>query len=67
VLKFRPAHDYPHPDNPNTRVHVFETGSGGPHAELHVAVQPDLPAGQQDLPAFFNDCDFRPTFNRALH
>jgi glyoxalase family protein len=47
VLKFRPARDYPHPDNPNTRVHVFETGSGGPHAELHVAVQPDLPAGQQ--------------------
>jgi glyoxalase family protein len=24
-------------------VHVFEMGKGGPHAELHVAVEPDLP------------------------
>jgi glyoxalase family protein len=47
VLNFRQARDYPHPDNPTTRVHVFETGGGGPHAELHVAVQPDLPVAQQ--------------------
>jgi glyoxalase family protein len=26
---------------------VFEMGSGGPHAELHVAVQPDLPIARQ--------------------
>jgi glyoxalase family protein len=25
------------------RVHVFEMGGGGPHAELHVAVEPNLP------------------------
>jgi glyoxalase family protein len=28
-------------------VHVFEMGGGGPHAELHVAVQPHLPAARQ--------------------
>ena len=43
----RGVRDYPHPDNPATRVHVFEMGKGGPPSELHVAVQPDLPAAQQ--------------------
>jgi glyoxalase family protein len=28
-------------------VHVYEMGDGGPSAELHVAVQPDLPAARQ--------------------
>jgi len=28
-------------------VHVYEMGDGGPHAELHVAVQPDLPPARQ--------------------
>ncbi|MBW3634935.1 MAG: ring-cleaving dioxygenase [Armatimonadetes bacterium] len=27
-------------------VHVFEMGGGGPHAELHLAVEPDLPRAQ---------------------
>jgi glyoxalase family protein len=27
-------------------VHVYEMGRGGPHAELHVAVQPDLAPGR---------------------
>lgn len=48
VFNMRPARDYPHPDNPTSSVHVFEMGAGGgPHAELHVAVQPDLPVAQQ--------------------
>ena len=47
VLNMRQARDYPHPDNPAARVHVFELGQGGPQAELHVAVQPDLPVAQQ--------------------
>jgi glyoxalase family protein len=47
VLNTRPVRTYPHPDNPATRVHVFEMGAGGPHAELHVAVQPDLPVAEQ--------------------
>jgi glyoxalase family protein len=32
-------------EQPN--VHVFEMGPGGPGAELHVAVQPDLPVARQ--------------------
>jgi glyoxalase family protein len=48
VFNMRLVRDCPHPDNPGTRVHVFEMGSGGgPHAELHVAVQPDLPVARQ--------------------
>jgi glyoxalase family protein len=47
VFNMRLVRDCPHPDNPGTRVHVFEMGTGGPHAELHVAVQPDLPVARQ--------------------
>ena len=43
VLNMRPVREYPHPDNPKHTVHAYEMGSGGPSAELHVAVQPDLP------------------------
>ncbi|GLC24261.1 ring-cleaving dioxygenase [Roseisolibacter agri] len=44
VLNMRRVRDYPHPDNARHTVHVYEMGAGGPHAELHVAVQPNLPA-----------------------
>jgi glyoxalase family protein len=44
VLDMRPVRDYPHPEQPRHTVHVYEMGPGGPPAELHVAVQPDLPA-----------------------
>jgi glyoxalase family protein len=47
VFNMRQVRHCPHPDNPATQVHVFEMGGGGPHAELHVAVQPDLPVVQQ--------------------
>ncbi|MEX2271337.1 MAG: ring-cleaving dioxygenase [Vicinamibacterales bacterium] len=47
ALNMRAARDYAHPGNPSTRVHVFEMGAGGPHAELHIAVQPDLPPARQ--------------------
>lgn len=47
VFNMRHVRECPHPDNPATRVHVFEMGRGGAHAELHVAVQPDLPVVQQ--------------------
>ena len=43
VLGMRPVRNYPHADNPRHTVHVYEMGPGGPAAELHVAVQPDLP------------------------
>ena len=47
VFNMRQVRDVPNPDTPGTRVHVFEMGSGGPHAELHVAVQPDLQVARQ--------------------
>jgi glyoxalase family protein len=43
VLNMRPVREYPHPNNPQHTVHVYEMGPGGPPAELHVAVQPNLP------------------------
>jgi len=42
VMEMRPARDYAHPDSNKDRVHVYEMGEGGPAAELHVAVRPDL-------------------------
>ena len=42
VMNLRPVRQYPAPDNAVHVVHVYEMGEGGPHAELHVAVQPDL-------------------------
>jgi glyoxalase family protein len=43
VLGMRAVREYPHPDGAGHTVVVYEMGDGGPHAELHVAVQPDLP------------------------
>ena len=42
VLNLRPVRRYPAGGNAAHEVHVYEMGAGGPHAELHVAVQPDL-------------------------
>jgi glyoxalase family protein len=42
VMAMRALRDYADPVSPNHRVHVFEMGEGGPAAELHVAVRPDL-------------------------
>jgi len=46
VMQLRQVRDYAHPENAKDRVHVYEMGKGGPHAELHVAVQPDSPAAR---------------------
>lgn len=46
VMNMRRVRDYAHPEAPRHRVHVYEMGPGGPAAELHVAVQPDLPPAQ---------------------
>ena len=43
ALNMRPLRTYPHPDNPKHTIHVYEMGDGGAQAEVHVAVQPDLP------------------------
>lgn len=47
ALNMRPVRQYAHPDNAAHAVHVYEMGAGGAHAELHVAVQPDLPVARQ--------------------
>jgi len=47
ALYMRPVREYPHPQNAKHTVHVYEMGPGGPAAELHVAVQPGLPAARQ--------------------
>jgi len=42
ALHMRPVRTYAHPENAAHTVHVYEMGRGGPAAELHVAVRPDL-------------------------
>lgn len=46
LMGMRRVREYPHPENPDHPVVVFQMGGTGPHAELHVAVQPDLPAAR---------------------
>lgn len=46
VLNMTEERDYGSPDGEG-RVHVYRMGGGGPAAELHVAVQPNLPVAQQ--------------------
>jgi glyoxalase family protein len=47
AMNMSAVREYPHPENARHTVHVYEMGEGGPAAELHVAVQPDLPAARQ--------------------
>ncbi len=47
VAKMAPVREYAHPDSEQHTIHVYEMGAGGPAAELHVAVRPDLPAARQ--------------------
>lgn len=42
VMNMRSGATYPDPESPESSVHVYEMGGGGLHAELHVAVRPDL-------------------------
>jgi glyoxalase family protein len=43
VMEMRPVRDYAYPGSSKARIHVYEMAEGGPAAELHVAVRPDLP------------------------
>ena len=47
TANMRPVREYPHPERAKDLVHVYEMGPGGAGAELHVAVQPDLPVAEQ--------------------
>ena len=46
VMEMRPVREYMLEGTADL-VHVYEMGPGGPAAELHVAVQPDLPVARQ--------------------
>ncbi|HEX6309383.1 MAG TPA: ring-cleaving dioxygenase [Longimicrobiales bacterium] len=47
VMGMRLVRNYSHPASSLEQVHVYEMGPGGPAAELHVALQPDLPVARQ--------------------
>jgi glyoxalase family protein len=47
LMEMRHVRDYPYPGSPKDRIYVYEMGAGGPGAELHVALRPDLPAAKQ--------------------
>ena len=42
----REVRDYAAPGNEGARTHVYAMGAGGPAAELHVAVEPNLPSAE---------------------
>jgi len=46
AINMHTVREYPHPDNPNHPVYVYAMGDGGPRAELHVSVQPDMPVAR---------------------
>jgi glyoxalase family protein len=47
AMGLRKAREYSLAGAGPANVHVYEMGPGGAHAELHVAVQPDLPIARQ--------------------
>ena len=65
VMNMRRVRDYASPDGQG-QVHVFEMGEGGPSAELHVAVQPDLPVARQGAGAVHHVA-FRTPDVAAIH
>jgi glyoxalase family protein len=64
VLGMRPTREYAHHTNPAHSVHVYELGEGGPHAELHVAVQPGLPATRPGAGGVHHVAFRTPTFEQ---
>jgi glyoxalase family protein len=47
VLNMRKVREYGAANGAGPRVHVYAMGDGGPAAEVHVAVEPDLPRARQ--------------------
>jgi glyoxalase family protein len=46
VMNMKQVRDYPHLESNRDGVHVYQMGEGGPAAELHVAVRPNLAPAQ---------------------
>lgn len=64
VMQMHKIRDYASPDGAG-QVHVYQMGAGGAAAELHVAVQPDLPLARQGAGAVHHVA-FRVPDNAAL-
>ncbi len=47
LMNMRPVREYANPYAAGRNVHVYEMGEGGAGAELHIAVDPDLPRARQ--------------------
>jgi glyoxalase family protein len=47
VMNMTKVRDYPLSAISNNQVHVYQMGDGGPHAELHVAVEPGAPTARE--------------------
>lgn len=47
VMNMEPVRDYTSPFGGRNQTHVFQMGSGGAAAELHVTVEPDAPVGRE--------------------
>lgn len=62
ALGMRPVREYSHPENARHTVHVYEMGPGGPGAELHVAVQPELRPARQGAGGVHHVAFRTPTF-----
>ena len=62
VMNMRQVHSYPHPENAQHTVYVYEMGAGGPGAELHVAEQPGLPPAQAGAGGVHHVAFRTPTF-----
>jgi glyoxalase family protein len=43
VMNMNPVREYGASNGAGSRVHVYKMGEGGPAAELHIAVEPELP------------------------
>lgn len=65
VMNMRKTREYSVPGESGS-VHVFEMGEGGAASELHVAVQPDLPAARQGAGAVHHVA-FRTPDVAAIH
>ncbi|WP_445504094.1 ring-cleaving dioxygenase [Microvirga sp. G4-2] len=46
IMGMARVRDYATPGNEETRTYVYQMGAGGPAAELHVSVEPNLPIAQ---------------------
>lgn len=64
VMGLRPVRQYDDAEHPSRTVHVYEMGPGGPPAEVHVAVHPDLPVTRPGAGGVHHVAFRTPTFEQ---